>query len=173
MIRSTVAISALVMLCLAGCDVGGGSKGGEKDETSAATAPGAPSVAPAPAAAPAGPPVVAMAANVDAYLAPGAPPFAALYPGATLDEPATVAAGDAGQGGLATFHADAQPDQIVTFYRERAEAAGLTSVMGMNQGAARAYGAAGAQPNGPSLQVVASPAEAGGASVQVTWSEGR
>lgn len=166
MIRSTAAFSALVMLCLTGCDGAG--------EPTPAKAPDAPAAGVAATTAPATVPVAAPApVNVDAYLAPGAPPFAALYPGATLDEPATTATGDAGQGGLATFHVEAEPDQIVTFYRERAEAAGLTSVMGMNQGAARAYGAAGSQPNGPNLQVVASPAEAGGSSVQVTWSEGR
>ena len=167
MIRSTAALSALVMLCLAGCDAGG--------EPDAAEAPSAPTAVTAAAETPlvSGAAPTAAPVNADAYLAPGAPAFAALYPGATMDEPATTAMGDAGEGGLATFHADAAPDQVVTFYRRRAEAAGLASVMGMNQGAARAYGAAGTQPNGPSLQVVASPVEAGGSSVQVTWSEGR
>ena len=72
-----------------------------------------------------------------------------------------------------TFATEAEPDAVVAFYREHAEAAGLTSVMGMNQGDARAYGAAGAQPNGASLQVVASPGETDRTSVQLTWNAGR
>ena len=71
------------------------------------------------------------------------------------------------------FATDAEPDAVVAFYRQHAEAAGLTSVMGMNHGDARAYGAAGPQPNGASLQVVASPGEADRTSVQLTWNAGR
>ena len=54
----------------------------------------------------------------------------------------------------------------------RAEEAGLTSVMGMNQGDARAYGAAGGQAGATNLQVVAAPGAGGETSVQLSWSAG-
>ena len=66
----------------------------------------------------------------------------------------------------------AAPDAVVAFYRQRAEAAGLAPVMAMNQGEARAYGAAARTANGATMQVVASPGEGGLTSVQLTWSAG-
>ena len=60
----------------------------------------------------------------------------------------------------------------IALKRERAEAAGLKSVTGMNQGEARAYGAAGDTADGPSLQVVATPSPDGGTSVHMNWSAG-
>ncbi|MNO07877.1 hypothetical protein D3C81_2302640 [compost metagenome] len=71
-----------------------------------------------------------------------------------------------------TFTTDAAPDAVVAFYRQRAEAAGLAPVMAMNQGEARAYGAAARKENGATLQVVAAPGEGGLTSVQLTWSAG-
>ncbi|MBX9616520.1 MAG: hypothetical protein K2X25_13060, partial [Caulobacteraceae bacterium] len=103
--------------------------------------------------------------------APGAPAFAVLYPGATLDEPALSASGPAGPGGLVTYTTEADPAAVITFYEDRAAAAGLLPVMAMNQGDARAYGAADAD-GGVSLQVVASPTETGATSVQLTWVAG-
>ena len=64
------------------------------------------------------------------------------------------------------------PETVIAFYRQRAEAAGLSPVMAMNQGEARAYGAAARKENGATLQVVASPGEEGLTSVQLTWSGG-
>lgn len=104
-------------------------------------------------------------------LVDGAPTFAVLYPGGELEAPATIASGPAGPGGLVTFRTEANPEAIVSFYRARAEAAGLSSVMAMNMGEARSYGAAKAGV-GTSLQVVASPLEDGTTSVQVSWSAG-
>jgi len=103
--------------------------------------------------------------------APDAPAFAVLYPGASLDEPGISASGPMGQGGLVTYTTDAGPDAVIAFYRRQAEAAGLSSVMAMNQGEARAYGAAG-KDGGANLQVVASPTEGGTTSVQLSWSAG-
>lgn len=104
--------------------------------------------------------------------APGAPAFAVLYPGAALESPAVTASGAAGPGGLATYTTDADPDAVIAFHRSKAEAAGLTTSMAMNQGDARAYGAtsAGGDAN---LQVVASATEDGSTSVQISWSAGR
>lgn len=103
---------------------------------------------------------------------PGAPAFAALYPGATMDAPAITASGASGPGGIATYTTDADPDAVIAFHRARAEASGLSSAMSMDQGEARAYGAASPD-SGASLQVVASATEDGPTSVQLSWSAGK
>ncbi|ANF55721.1 hypothetical protein DA69_13865 [Brevundimonas naejangsanensis] len=102
----------------------------------------------------------------------GAPAFAVVYPGAQADGAPIAANGPSGPGGLITFSTDADPEAVVAFYRQRAEQAGLASIMAMNQGEARAYGAAASGDNGASLQVVASPGEDGLTSVQLSWSAG-
>ena len=164
--RSVAAVAVAFTVGLTGCD--GRSEAAPEIEASAATqeAPPADAVAVAQAA-PESAIAVADAAAID-----GAPAFAALYPGAQADGPATVASGPTGPGGLITFTTDAAPDAVVAFYRQRAEASGLAPVMAMNQGEARAYGAAARQENGASLQVVAAPGEGGLTSVQLTWSAG-
>ena len=119
------------------------------------------------------PPPSAPAAPADATLAaPGAPDFAVLYPGAVLDSPAVTASGTAGPGGMATYTTDADPDAVIAFHRARAETAGLSSAMAMNQGESRAYGAADPG-RGATLQVVASATDAGPTSVQLSWSAGK
>lgn len=127
--------------------------------------PAAPTVAAAP-------PAASMSGDAGEPAAPGAPAFAVLYPGAVLETPAVTASGAAGPGGLATYTTDADPDMVIAFHRARAEAAGLTTSMAMNQGEARAYGATSAD-NGANLQVVASAAESGATSVQISWSAGQ
>ena len=104
--------------------------------------------------------------------APGAPAFAVFYPGAVLESPAVTASGASGPGGLATYTTDADPDAVIAFHRSKAEAAGLTTSMAMNQGDARAYGATSADGDA-NLQVVASATEEGSTSVQISWSAGR
>ena len=170
MIRRLAVSAAVVSLCLSGCDRAAKTPEASSAEAQAAPAelapaPGAPVGADAPVGMQPSPPL-------DAPAIPGAPAFAALYPGAELDGSPTVADGEAGAGGLVTFHTTASPDEVVSFYRERAESAGLRSVMGMNQGDARAYGAAGEAANGPTLHVVAAPAEGTSTSVQLSWSAG-
>ena len=103
--------------------------------------------------------------------APGAPAFASLYPGATLEAPAVTASSATGPGGIATYTTDADPDAVIAFHRAAAEAAGLASSMEMNQGEARAYAATNAETSA-NLQVVASSTEAGPTSVQLSWSAG-
>lgn len=154
--------AALAMVLAAGLSACEGSTEASPEAGSAATAD-----ASAPSPAPTSDTVAPAAAAAD-----GAPEFAVLYPGATLDSPIMAATGPSGPGGLATFTTDAAPDEVVAFYRQRAETAGLAPVMAMNQGEARAYSAAARAPNGPSVQVVASPSEAGVTSVQLTWSAG-
>lgn len=133
-------------------------------ETPASDAPpevASPAIADAPAALGAGAPAVG-----------DAPAFASLYPGAVVNGAPTLASGPAGPGGVVVFTTDAPPETIVAYYRQRAEAAGLRPIMSMNQGDARAYGAAASGENGASLQVVASPGDGGLTSVQLTWSAG-
>ena len=161
--RSVAAVAVALTVGLVGCD----ERSEAAPETSLPPPADAPAeIAPATAAAP------APAAPADAAPIDGAPAFAALYPGAQADGPATVANGPTGPGGLITFTTDAAPDAVVAFYRQRAEAAGLAPVMAMNQGEARAYGAAARTANGATMQVVASPGEGGLTSVQLTWSAG-
>ncbi|WP_284223599.1 hypothetical protein, partial [Brevundimonas denitrificans] len=105
--------------------------------------------------------------------APGAPAFAVVYPGGTALGPVTVARGPDGPGGILSFTTEATPDAVVAFYRQRAEAAGLASVMAMNTGEARAYGAAAGDGSGKLLHVVATPVEGGPTSVQLDWTNGR
>lgn len=112
------------------------------------------------------------AVEASAAVIHGAPTFAALYPGAQADGAPIAANGPSGPGGLITFSTDADPEAVVAFYRQRAEKAGLASIMAMNQGEARAYGAAASGDRGASLQVVASPGEDGLTSVQLSWSAG-
>lgn len=100
-------------------------------------------------------------------IAEGAPSFAVLYPGGSVEGEPVIATGAAGPGGLVTYLTDAAPEAVIAFHRQKAEAAGLASVMAMNQGEARAYGAAR---EGDNLQVVASPTPEGRTSVQLSWS---
>lgn len=163
-----VAIAALALTCaaLTAC----------KPSSNAAPPEAPPPASPAPGAEPAPAAVPAAAAPAPAVparpAAPGAPIYAAIYPGGALDGAPLVASGPDGDGGVVTFTTPASPDAVVEFYKDRAEGAGLTSIMGMNQGDARAYGAAG-EAAGESLQVVASPGEEGETSVQLTWSQGQ
>ena len=105
--------------------------------------------------------------------APGAPVFAVVFPGGDVDGPVTVARGPDGPGGILSFTTDATPDAVVEFYRQQAEAAGLASVMAMNTGEARAYGAAASDGSGKLLRVVATPVADGPTSVQLDWTAGR
>jgi hypothetical protein len=116
---------------------------------------------------------VAPASTAAAPAAPGAPAFAVIYPGGEASAPPTVARGPDGPGGILSFTTDATPDAVVDFYRQRAEASGLATVMAMNTGDARAYGAAAEDGSGKLLRVVATPVEDGPTSVQLDWTAGR
>ena len=171
MIRLSAASAAFLILTLAACG---------REEAQTAQGRAAPAATEAPPAAAVGTAVApdaetaapASSGGVEPA-APGAPDYAALYPGAVMDQPGTTATGPHGDGGLVTFRTSASPDEVVAFYRERAEQAGLSSVMGLNQGDARAYGAAGGPAGATNIHVVAAPGEGGETSVQLSWSEGR
>lgn len=166
--RRCVAIGVLAFsIGLAACDGPAASQGEEAAARSfeADAASAAASDASAPASTGGGSPASAAVIH-------GAPAFAVLYPGAQADGAPIAANGPGGPGGLITFNTDADPEAVVAFYRQRAEQAGLASIMAMNQGEARAYGAAASGDKGASLQVVASPGEDGLTSVQLSWSAG-
>ncbi|MDQ1154712.1 hypothetical protein [Brevundimonas sp. SORGH_AS_0993] len=168
MIRRLAVSAAAVSLCLvsaalSGCD---GSKTPKTPEAASGSAPQTVQVPPAAAKPTA--PVETPTSDASPIVA-GAPAFAVLYPGAELEGAPTLAGGHA-DGGIVTFRTSASPDAVVEFYRARAESAGLRSVTGMNQGDARAYGAAGGAANDVRLQVVAAPGEGDQTSVQLTWS---
>jgi len=160
--RGMAIVAVIATAGMAGCD-----DGSDAAEAALRQPPVAARAAPTPAPAPMAPKASASPA------APGAPAFAVLYPDAAPTTEPTLADGPSGPGGLTTFVTEASPEEVVAFYRQRAEAEGLSSVMAMNQGDAQAYGAASSQADGPSLQVVASPAPEGGANVQLSWSAGQ
>ena len=162
--RTLAAAALMAAMAMAGC-----SQAPADEAPAAEAAVAADTAAPAAAEAPASPAAAAVAAPA----APGAPAFAVVYPGGAVGGPATVARGPDGPGGILSFTTEASPDTVVDFYRRRAEAAGLASVMAMNTGEARAYGAAAEDGSGKLLRVVATPVEDGPTSVQLDWTAGR
>ena len=160
--RTLAAAALMAALALAGCS----QAPADEAPAAAEAAPAADAAAPAAAATP-------VAAGAATPAAPGAPAFAVVYPGGAAEGPATVARGPDGPGGILSFTTDATPDAVIDFYRQRAEAAGLASVMAMNTGDARAYGAAASDGSGKLLRVVATPVEDGPTSVQLDWTAGR
>jgi len=151
-------------VAMAGCGQSPAPESAAADEAAADAAVGAAPVAAALVSEP--PAVTARPA------ATGAPSFAVVYPGGTPTGPATVAQGPSGPGGIVSFTTASSPDAVIAFYRKTAEAAGLASVMAMNQGEARAYGAAAEDGSGKLLRVVATPVENGPTSVQLDWTAG-
>ncbi|KPF79480.1 hypothetical protein IP78_09140 [Brevundimonas sp. AAP58] len=150
--RIGTAIFAAVMLVLAGCDP---AEAPSPDRTSKAAGP------------PLEPKGDLASGETTGSESAGVPPFATVYPGGVISENAVSAVDAAGSGALFTYLTDATPDLVIAFHRQQAEAAGLESVMAMNQGEARAYGAASGQ---STVQVVASPTADGRTSVQMSWS---
>ncbi|MDP1912567.1 hypothetical protein [Brevundimonas sp.] len=160
--RTLAAATLMAAMAMAGCSQA------PVDEAPTAAEAAAVADAAAPAAAA---PIESSAGASPA--APGAPAFAVVYPGGTAQGPVTVARGPDGPGGILSFTTEATPDAVVAFYRQRAEAAGLASIMAMNTGDARAYGAAAGDGSGKLLHVVATPVEDGPTSVQLDWTNGR
>ena len=166
--RSLATTAVVAAMVLAGCS--------ERETAGeAATAADAAVEAVAPAAeAPVGTTPKAPAGAAVLPAAEGAPAFAVIYPGAELKGPATVAQGPAGPGGIVQFTTDAEPEAVIAFYRQRAEASGLKQINSMNRGDAQAYSAGdGANGRGQLLQVIATRIEGGPTDVQLDWSTGR
>jgi hypothetical protein len=101
----------------------------------------------------------------------GAPAYAVVYPGATVEGGVAAEAAAVGPGALLSFTTTDAPERVIDFYKQRAEAAGLAQVSNMSQGDAKAYAASARDGSGAQLQVVAAPLD-GQTSVQLTWSAG-
>lgn len=161
--RILLAVGAMTVLAVAGC--------GDDDKSPAAASTSGATAAPAsssstPAAAPDAPAATTTGAVV--------PAFAALYPGAVVENPPVTAQGPGGPGGIVAFTTDADPETVVAFYRSQAETAGLSTIASLTQGGARAYSAGdGASGAGKLLSVVATPGVDGPTEVQLTWTAGR
>jgi hypothetical protein len=102
--------------------------------------------------------------------ASSAPEFAVIYPGGQPKGPATTAQSPAGPGGILDFTTEASPDEVVAFYRQRAEATGLKPINAMSRDDARGYAAGDG--SGRLLNVVATPIDGGLTDVQLSWSSG-
>ncbi len=166
--RSLATTAVVAAMVLAGCSEREPAKEAATagDAAVEAVAPGAEAPAGTTPAAPAGAAVLPAAES--------APAFAVLYPGAELKGPATVAQGPAGPGGIVQFTTDAEPEAVIAFYRQRAEAAGLKQINSMNRGDAQAYSAGdGANGRGQLMQVIATRIEGGPTDVQLDWTTGR
>ncbi|MFN3932587.1 MAG: hypothetical protein ACK4JY_12640 [Brevundimonas sp.] len=131
--------------------------------------------APSPVAdGPAAPSAPRTGGSSAAPAADGAPVFAVIYPGGAPGGPATVAQGPEGPGGIVEFTTDAAPADVIDFYRQRAESAGLKAINTMNRGDSMGYAAGdGADGRGQLLSVVATRLEGEPTSVQLTWTAGR
>lgn len=167
--RLCLGLAALVLMGVGAC---GGDEPAPPEDVAADVRAEAPSPPDARAAAAPAASVEDDLPQVDAApAAPGAPDFAVIYPGGAVQAPDEETGEAAGPNGVVTYLTTATPDEVVAFHRARAEAQGLASVMAMNQGAARAYGAHDTG-NGANLSVFATPGENGGSSVQLVWSAG-
>ena len=166
--RSLAATAILGAMFMAGCGDRPGPDAGEGADAAVVEAP-APAGAPHAAKAP------QPAGGLSAVpAAEGAPVFAVIYPGGAPGGPATVAQGPQGPGGIVEFTTEATPAEVIAFYRQQAEAAGLKPINTMSQGDSMGYGAGdGADGRGQLLSVVATRVEGEPTSVQLTWTAGR
>ena len=170
--RLSLGLAALVLMGVGAC---GGEEPAPPEETPEAAAADVAEETATPSAedeaTSAGTSEAAISETDPAPAAPGAPTFAVIYPGGAIQPPDEETGDAAGPGGTVTYVTAATPDEVVAFHRARAEAEGLASVMAMNQGESRAYGAHDTD-SGANLSVFATPGEEGGASVQLIWSTG-
>lgn len=97
------------------------------------------------------------------------PDFAPIYPGGKVES--TIAGidseGGEAQGGSVIYATTASPQQIIDFYKKKAEAAGLKPQMSADMGQALMFAATDSDTK-RGLQVIAG-AKDGGSHVTVTW----
>jgi hypothetical protein len=162
--RQSLPIAGLAIAALA---VGGCSESGSRAEAGAPAEASAPATAAPASVTPTEAPAVAAEAGATPAAGNGPPAFAEPVPGAEIQQ---VTAGDSAdaEGGLAVYTTDVPPEDVIAFYRSRAEAAGLASTMAMTQGDTHAYGASDAD-GATNVSIVASP-DGQRTSVQVSWS---
>ena len=164
--RLSLGLAAFVLMGVGACGGDEPPPPEEEPEAAAEVAEDTPATAASDAATPAVSSEADLSEADASPAAPGAPAFAVIYPGGAIQPPDA-----AGPQGVVTYVTSATPDEVVAFHRARAEAEGLASVMAMNQGESRAYGAHDTE-SGANLSVFATPGEEGGAAVQLTWSGG-
>jgi len=166
--RSLAATAILGAMAMAGCGEQAPAGEGVEADVAAIEAPSPALETPAARS-----PTTAGGASA-APAAEGAPVFAVIYPGGASTGPATVAQGPEGPGGIVAFTTEAPPADVIDFYRQRAESAGLKAINTMNQGDSMGYAAGdGADGRGQLLSVVATRVEGEPTSVQLTWTAGR
>jgi hypothetical protein len=169
--RLSLGLCALVLMGVGACGGDEPPPPAEEPEAAAEVAASEPAAAASDEATPAAAGEADLSEAAASPAAPGAPAFAVIYPGSAIQPPDEETGDAAGPDGVVTYVTSATPDEVVAFHRARAEAEGLASVMAMNQGEARAYGAHDTD-SGANLSVFATPREDGGASVQLVWSTG-
>ena len=169
--RLSLGLAAFVLMGVGACGGDEPPPPEEEPEAAAEVAEDTPATAASDAATPAVSSEADLSEADASPAAPGAPAFAVIYPGGAIQPPDEETGDAAGPQGVVTDVTSATPDEVVAFHRARAEAEGLASVMAMNQGESRAYGAHDTE-SGANLSVFATPGEEGGAAVQLTWSGG-
>ena len=169
--RLSLGLAAFVLMGVGACGGDEPPPPEEEPEAAAEVAEDTPATAASDAATPAVSSEADLSEADASPAAPGAPAFAVIYPGGAIQPPDEETGDAAGPQGVVTYVTSATPDEVVAFHRARAEAEGLASVMAMNQGESRAYGAHDTE-SGANLSVFATPGEEGGAAVQLTWSGG-
>jgi hypothetical protein len=92
-----------------------------------------------------------------------------IYPGAEVVSTTTVSAGD-GEGALVLMSVEATQDEVIAFYRQQAEAAGVVISGEMNTNGMRLIG--GESEDGLGLSVSASAGEDGRTAIQLTVGRG-
>lgn len=92
-----------------------------------------------------------------------------VYPGADVVSSTTVNAGD-GEGAMVLMSAPASADEVIAFYRQQAETAGITISGDMNANGNRVIG--GESEDGLALSVSASPGADGATTVQLSVGRG-
>jgi hypothetical protein len=95
------------------------------------------------------------------------PDFAPLYPGAKV-QAAFSSHENGSQAGTVTLLTQSAAAEIIGFYKQKAQAAGLAETLSMSSGGTQIY-AAGNDKTKQSVQVSAANGN-GGTQVQVTWS---
>lgn len=154
------AFSAAIVMT--GCNRGEEKAGAPVDATPAE------GVSEADAAA--GPSQTPTTTETGAPAAAGAPEYAVIYPGGEPKGAVTPGMSPAGPGGILEFTTDATPDEVVAFYRQRAEASGLKPINSLSRDDARGYSAGDG--GAKLLNVVATPVEGGPTDVLLSWTGG-
>jgi hypothetical protein len=97
------------------------------------------------------------------------PDFAPLYPGAKVTSSMNGTGNGGNSGAMVTMTVSAPAADVITFYKQKATAAGFTEKMTMNEGNAQMYIAA---KDKKSLQVTAT-SGGDGTQVQIVWANGQ